>query len=227
MIVTVVTACHRLSRQSRRNGLSPLSPSVTCARENLKSPSSNNRSQRPTGRLSFKFPQVTTVTTGASPERCQLRQHWPIPEKESRPAAGAHQSIHTSRPSNMRRQRPTTTGSKFTVRGQVYIQTGAFFHAMSNDREVRVLELERLCPDCSQTVSGHGVDAPDQHPAVGPPLPDVSQDPQRPGVDRQAGRAQDRQKESHWPEDASEHHGDLRSANSSRLPKSRFWKSGR
>jgi hypothetical protein len=47
MIVTVVTACHRLSRQSRRNGLSPLSPSVTCARKNLKSPSSNNRSQRP------------------------------------------------------------------------------------------------------------------------------------------------------------------------------------
>jgi hypothetical protein len=45
----------------------------------------------------------------------------------------------------------TPTGSKFTVRGQVYIQTGAFFHPMSNDREVRVLELDTTCPECSET----------------------------------------------------------------------------
>ena len=50
----------------------------------------------------------------------------------------------------MRRSTPSPTGSKFTVRGQVYIQTGAFFHAMSNDREVRVLELATNCPDCSE-----------------------------------------------------------------------------
>jgi hypothetical protein len=50
----------------------------------------------------------------------------------------------------MQRSTPSATGTKFTVRGQVYIQTGAFFHAMSNDREVRVLELETTCPDCSQ-----------------------------------------------------------------------------
>jgi hypothetical protein len=31
----------------------------------------------------------------------------------------------------------------------VYIQTGAFFHSMSNDREVRVLELATTCPDCA------------------------------------------------------------------------------
>lgn len=49
----------------------------------------------------------------------------------------------------MRRSTPSTTGSKFTVRGQVYVQTGAFFHAMSNEREVRVLELATTCPDCS------------------------------------------------------------------------------
>ena len=49
------------------------------------------------------------------------------------------------------RRKNTTTGSKFTVRGQVYIQTGAFFHPMSNDREVRVLELDTTCPECSQT----------------------------------------------------------------------------
>src|SRR5882762_6299909 len=114
MIVTVVTACHRVSRQSRRNGLSPLSPSVTCARENLNSPSSNNRSQGTPGRLSYKFPQVTTVTTGPNPERCQLRQHWPIPEKESRLAAGTHQSIHEPETKNMRRT-DTAAGAKFTV----------------------------------------------------------------------------------------------------------------
>jgi hypothetical protein len=50
----------------------------------------------------------------------------------------------------MQRPTPSPTGSRFTVRGQVYIQTGAFFHPMSNDREVRVLELETTCPDCSQ-----------------------------------------------------------------------------
>ncbi|MGQ2186082.1 hypothetical protein ACT4MK_22395 [Bradyrhizobium barranii] len=50
---------------------------------------------------------------------------------------------------NMRRSTPSTTGSKFTVRGQVYVQTGAFFHAISNEREVRVLELATTCPDCA------------------------------------------------------------------------------
>src|SRR5438477_12350655 len=49
------------------------------------------------------------------------------------------------------RRTNTPTGSKFTVRGQVYIQTGAFFHPMSNDREVRVLELDTTCPECSET----------------------------------------------------------------------------
>jgi hypothetical protein len=47
------------------------------------------------------------------------------------------------------RRTNTTTGSKFTVRGQVYIQTGAFYHAMDNGREVRVLELRSTCPECS------------------------------------------------------------------------------
>jgi hypothetical protein len=49
---------------------------------------------------------------------------------------------------NMRRTN-TPTGSKFTVRGQVYIQTGAFYHAMGNGRDVRVLELRTTCPECS------------------------------------------------------------------------------
>jgi hypothetical protein len=49
------------------------------------------------------------------------------------------------------RRKNTTTGSKFTVRGQIYIQTGAFFHPMGNGREVRVLELDTTCPECSQT----------------------------------------------------------------------------
>jgi hypothetical protein len=49
----------------------------------------------------------------------------------------------------MRRATPSPTGSKFTVRGQIYTQTGAFFHAMSNDREVRVLELDTTCPECA------------------------------------------------------------------------------
>lgn len=49
----------------------------------------------------------------------------------------------------MRRPNPSTTGSRFIVRGQTYIQVGAFFHAMSNDREVRVLELATTCPECS------------------------------------------------------------------------------
>jgi hypothetical protein len=51
----------------------------------------------------------------------------------------------------MRRPTPSPTGSKFTVRGQVYVQSGAFFHPMSNDREVRILELNTTCPDCSAT----------------------------------------------------------------------------
>jgi hypothetical protein len=37
------------------------------------------------------------------------------------------------------------------VRGQLYLQTGAFFHPMSNNHEVRVLELDTTCPDCSET----------------------------------------------------------------------------
>jgi hypothetical protein len=53
----------------------------------------------------------------------------------------------------MRRPTLSPTGSKFTVRGQVYIQTGAFFHAMSNDREVRVLELATICPECGDEFS--------------------------------------------------------------------------
>lgn len=48
------------------------------------------------------------------------------------------------------RRTDTTTGAKFTVRGQVYIQTGHFYHTMGNDREVRVLELRTSCPQCSQ-----------------------------------------------------------------------------
>jgi hypothetical protein len=47
------------------------------------------------------------------------------------------------------RRTNTPTGSKFTVRDQVYIQTGAFYHAMGNGREVRVLELQTACPECS------------------------------------------------------------------------------
>jgi hypothetical protein len=49
------------------------------------------------------------------------------------------------------RRANTPTGSKFTVRGQVYIQTGAFFHPMSYDREVRVLELDTTCPECGDS----------------------------------------------------------------------------
>lgn len=48
------------------------------------------------------------------------------------------------------RRTDTTAGAKFTVRGQVYIQTGHFYHTMGNDREVRVLELRTSCPECSQ-----------------------------------------------------------------------------
>jgi hypothetical protein len=48
------------------------------------------------------------------------------------------------------RRTDTTTGAKFTVRSQVYIQTGHFYHTMGNDREVRVLELRTSCPECSQ-----------------------------------------------------------------------------
>ncbi len=46
------------------------------------------------------------------------------------------------------RRTNTPAGSKFTVRGQAYIQTGAFYHAMGNGREVRVLELQSTCPEC-------------------------------------------------------------------------------
>src|ERR1700733_14533070 len=49
------------------------------------------------------------------------------------------------------RRTNTNSGAKFTVRGQVYIQTGAFFHTMGNNREGRVLELDTACPECSQT----------------------------------------------------------------------------
>ncbi|MCK1519287.1 MULTISPECIES: hypothetical protein [unclassified Bradyrhizobium] len=48
------------------------------------------------------------------------------------------------------RRTDTAAGAKFTVRGQVYIQTGHFYHTMGNDREVRVLELQTSCPECSQ-----------------------------------------------------------------------------
>jgi hypothetical protein len=48
------------------------------------------------------------------------------------------------------RRTDTAAGAKFTVRGQIYIQTGHFYHIMSNDREVRVLELRTSCPECSQ-----------------------------------------------------------------------------
>jgi hypothetical protein len=47
------------------------------------------------------------------------------------------------------RRTDTTTGAIFTVRGQVYVQTGAFYHQMGNGREVRVLELQTTCPECS------------------------------------------------------------------------------
>jgi hypothetical protein len=49
------------------------------------------------------------------------------------------------------RRANTPTGSKFTVRGQVYLQTGAFYHTMGNDREVRVLELRTACPECGDS----------------------------------------------------------------------------
>src|ERR1700722_7531167 len=49
------------------------------------------------------------------------------------------------------RRTNTPTGSKFTVRGQIYIQTGAFYHAMGNGRDVRVLELDTTCPEWSRT----------------------------------------------------------------------------
>ncbi len=47
------------------------------------------------------------------------------------------------------KRKNTQTGARFTVRGQTYVQIGAFFHALSNDREVRVLELETTCPECA------------------------------------------------------------------------------
>jgi hypothetical protein len=47
------------------------------------------------------------------------------------------------------RRTNTTIGAKFTVRGQIYIQKGHFYHTMGNDREVRVLELRTSCPECS------------------------------------------------------------------------------
>jgi hypothetical protein len=73
-------------------------------------------------------------------------------------------------------QRPqTTTGSKFTVRGQIYIQTGAFYHPMSNDREVRVLELQTICSECSETFRA-GLDATNPHSTIDPPLSDLPQD---------------------------------------------------
>jgi hypothetical protein len=50
----------------------------------------------------------------------------------------------------MRRPNPSTPGSKFTVRGQAYVQTGAFFHTMRTGYEVRVLELATTCPECAE-----------------------------------------------------------------------------
>jgi hypothetical protein len=49
------------------------------------------------------------------------------------------------------RRTDTTPGAKFTVRGHVYVQTGAFYHQMGNGREVRVLELQSACPDCGDS----------------------------------------------------------------------------
>jgi hypothetical protein len=70
-------------------------------------------------------------------------------KKESRVAAGHTLTQTSTQASIMSVSRANSpTGSKFTVRGQVYVQTGAFFHTMSNDREIRILELETVCPDC-------------------------------------------------------------------------------
>jgi hypothetical protein len=82
-------------------------------------------------------------------ENKQPRRHWLIPEKESRLAAGIDQPTKPTRDLRMQRTN-TTTGAKFTVRGQVYIQTGHFYHTMGDAREVRVLELRTSCPECSQ-----------------------------------------------------------------------------
>ena len=48
-------------------------------------------------------------------------------------------------------QRPLSVpGTKFRVRGQLYVTTGHFYHTTSNDREVRVLELASICPECAE-----------------------------------------------------------------------------
>jgi hypothetical protein len=82
-------------------------------------------------------------------ENKQPRRHWPIPEKRKAASPAAPIDRSTNETTNMRRPH-STTGAKFTVRGQVYIQTSAFFHSMSNDREVRIIELATTCPECSE-----------------------------------------------------------------------------
>lgn len=89
------------------------------------------------------------MTTGDSPENATNANTGRFQKKESRLAAGAHRPIHQHENLNMRRT-DTKTGARFTVRGQVYVQTGAFYHAMGNGRDVRVLELRTSCPECSQ-----------------------------------------------------------------------------
>jgi predicted Zn finger-like uncharacterized protein len=42
-------------------------------------------------------------------------------------------------------------GTKCTVRGQVYVQTGSFLHTKRNGWEVRVLELDTACPHCGNS----------------------------------------------------------------------------
>jgi hypothetical protein len=83
-------------------------------------------------------------------ENKQPRRHWPIPEKGKPTRRRRPSTDPPTEFSNMRRTN-TPTGSKFTVRGQVYVQTGAFYHEMGNGREVRVLELQSACPECGDS----------------------------------------------------------------------------
>jgi predicted Zn finger-like uncharacterized protein len=48
-------------------------------------------------------------------------------------------------------RKDSTPGTKCTVRGQVYVQTGSFFHTKPNGWEVRVLELDTACPHCGDS----------------------------------------------------------------------------
>jgi hypothetical protein len=51
----------------------------------------------------------------------------------------------------MTRYEETLPGYRFTTRGQRYIQTGQFWHEMPSGHEVRILELESICPECGTT----------------------------------------------------------------------------